>query len=40
MITAGTWLALAVCLVLTVVMGILPVTVFQLAVQAASTLFH
>jgi NADH-quinone oxidoreductase subunit N len=39
-ITPGAWLALAICLVLTVVMGILPVTVFQLAVQAASTLFH
>ena len=39
-ITPGAWLALAICLVLTVVMGILPLTVFQLAVQAASTLFH
>jgi hypothetical protein len=36
----GTWLALAICLVLTVVMGILPGAVFEQAVRAAMVLFH
>jgi NADH-quinone oxidoreductase subunit N len=39
-IMPGTWLALAICLVLTVVMGILPGAVFEQAVRAAMTLFH
>jgi NADH-quinone oxidoreductase subunit N len=39
-ITPGTWLALAISLVLTVALGILPEGIFNLATQAASTLFH
>jgi NADH-quinone oxidoreductase subunit N len=39
-VTPGTWLALAISLVLTVALGILPETIFNLASQAASTLFH
>jgi NADH-quinone oxidoreductase subunit N len=39
-VTPGTWLALAISLVLTVALGILPEAIFNLASQAASTLFH
>jgi NADH-quinone oxidoreductase subunit N len=39
-ITPGAWLALAISLVLTVALGILPESIFNLATQAASTLFH
>jgi NADH-quinone oxidoreductase subunit N len=39
-ITPGTWLALGISLVLTVALGILPEGIFNLATQAASTLFH
>jgi NADH-quinone oxidoreductase subunit N len=39
-ITPGTWLALGISLVLTVALGILPESIFDLATQAASTLFH
>jgi NADH-quinone oxidoreductase subunit N len=39
-ITPGTWLALAISLILTVALGILPEGIFNLATQAASALFH
>ncbi len=39
-ITPGTWLALAISLVLTVVLGIVPGGIFSLATQAASSLFR
>jgi NADH-quinone oxidoreductase subunit N len=39
-ITPGTWLALGISLVLTVALGIQPEIIFNLATQAASTLFH
>jgi hypothetical protein len=39
-ITPYAWFALAISLVLTVVMGIVPGAVFDLAGRAASALFH
>ncbi|MGO8949712.1 MAG: NADH-quinone oxidoreductase subunit N [Ktedonobacterales bacterium] len=39
-VTPGTWFALAISLVLTVVLGIIPGSIFTLATQAASALFH
>ncbi len=39
-VTPGAWLALAISLILTVGLGIVPNSVFMLATQAASALFH